>query len=137
MVKGGWILNMVNLPEQSVQQTIMAVDEVATYGEVDLQLQAFVSDIIYYLFYSNTSTIRDMVQTGQVDAQVVQVTITNEFATQSKYLVGSIYTSLVNPKLTINDIYLYQSVLYLKLTINASGVDGRTLITKVVEIDVK
>lgn len=113
-------------------KTIMLYPPVDS-ARVSTELQNYVSDLIYRIFYSIDSEIRKSFREGASSPDVIQAILVKIFD-QEVLTLRSVYKAINTAKLYIQDIYVSGSTMYTDLKISVDGVSF--LINEKVAVDI-
>jgi len=86
-------------------------------------IQLFVNDLIYYLFYNNFSELQELLRSSQLTATIAKNTIDKDFSVALPHLLG-VYPTIESATLDIEDLYIANQTLYTEITLNVKSTTG-------------
>ncbi len=95
----------------------------AMSSSVPADIQLFVSDMVYTLFYSSTSEIQTLLRSAQLTPAVAKSTIISVFA-DNKEKLYKVYPTIEIADMTVDEIYISKEVLYIRSTFDVRSITG-------------
>lgn len=108
-------------------KTIMIPGLIVNANSVDMDLQMFVNDIIYRLFYRNTSSIPSVFkQNGNIDPNTVVSLLTRDFSEYAPQILPY-YPKVKAADITVDSVYALNKVINVSWTISVQPTSGNLI----------
>ena len=96
---------------------------------VSANIQAYISDVVYYIFYGTRSTLRSLIYGQGLAENTATAAVISAFS-EAVSTLSSYHTTILDAKLKINDSYVNSNALFLDITITVTTSEGTISVKK-------
>jgi len=100
---------------------------------VSSNIQAYTSDVVYYIFYGSQSALRALIAGQGLDENTAVAAITSSFDMAKKLLLQT-HPTILSSELFVNDVYAGSNALFIHLTISVTTSEGTISVKKEIEL---